>query len=166
MDLLTRGLLMVISDFLSLITILMCLVAKLPQIRTIYAMKSARGKRRTHSLSLNSNASLINAFYLFPPETRHQPGRPLPGAVQLHGDDVLQLLQRLLDDVLPGIPDPVVAGLCSGIPSAQVQAAARQGCLSDCVGLFCGDGACPVQNSARVSVVAVGGKWRGISKKE
>lgn len=43
MDLLTRGLLMVISDFFSIITIALCLVAKVPQIKTLFAIKSAKG---------------------------------------------------------------------------------------------------------------------------
>lgn len=43
MDLLTRGFLMVLSDIFSIITILMCLVAKIPQIKTVFAMKSAKG---------------------------------------------------------------------------------------------------------------------------
>lgn len=43
MDFLTRGLVMFISDVLSIITILMCLVAKVPQIRTLFAMKTAQG---------------------------------------------------------------------------------------------------------------------------
>lgn len=44
MDLLARGVLGLLCDFFSLVTILMCLVAKVPQIRTLYGLKSAKGK--------------------------------------------------------------------------------------------------------------------------
>lgn len=39
-----KGLLLVIADLLSLVTIASCLVCKIPQIRTIAALESAKGK--------------------------------------------------------------------------------------------------------------------------
>lgn len=43
-DYITKGILYVISDILSLLTVALCLVQKLPQIREIYTFKSAKGK--------------------------------------------------------------------------------------------------------------------------
>lgn len=43
MNILAHGILKLLSDGFSLITILMCLVAKVPQIGTIYRLKSAKG---------------------------------------------------------------------------------------------------------------------------
>lgn len=44
MNVLFHTVLTVLSNVCSLITIGMCLVAKVPQIRTLYNQKSARGK--------------------------------------------------------------------------------------------------------------------------
>lgn len=44
-DYVKKGLLLVIADILSLITIVLCLVQKLPQIKNIYGYRSARGNR-------------------------------------------------------------------------------------------------------------------------
>lgn len=43
MHFLAKGLLMVISDLFSVITIAMCLIAKVPQIRTLFGIKKAKG---------------------------------------------------------------------------------------------------------------------------
>lgn len=45
LDYVQKGLVHVIADILSVITILLCLVSKVPQIRDLYGYKSARGKR-------------------------------------------------------------------------------------------------------------------------
>lgn len=42
-DLIGRGILIIISDILSIVTIGFCLIQKIPQIRTLYNGKSARG---------------------------------------------------------------------------------------------------------------------------
>lgn len=42
-DYIARGILYVISDLLSLITVGLCFIQKLPQIRDIYTYKSAKG---------------------------------------------------------------------------------------------------------------------------
>lgn len=42
-DYITKGILYVISDILSLVTVALCLVQKLPQIGDIYRYKSAKG---------------------------------------------------------------------------------------------------------------------------
>lgn len=39
-----KGFLLVVADMLSIITIVLCLIQKLPQIRDLYGYKSARGK--------------------------------------------------------------------------------------------------------------------------
>lgn len=44
LDFIKRGILFVIADILSIVTVLLCLVQKLPQIRDVYAYKSAKGK--------------------------------------------------------------------------------------------------------------------------
>lgn len=43
-NLIGHGVLMIISDILSLLTIGFCLIQKIPQIKTLYNSKSARGK--------------------------------------------------------------------------------------------------------------------------
>lgn len=43
-NLIGQGILHVISDILSLVTIGFCLIQKIPQIKTLYNRKSARGK--------------------------------------------------------------------------------------------------------------------------
>lgn len=43
-NLIGRGVLVIISDILSLLTIGFCLIQKVPQIKTLYKGKSARGK--------------------------------------------------------------------------------------------------------------------------
>lgn len=43
-DYITKGIIYVISDLLSVITVALCLVQKLPQIRDIHTYKSAKGE--------------------------------------------------------------------------------------------------------------------------
>lgn len=43
-DYLTKGIMYIIADLLSLITVALCMVQKLPQIQEIYTYKSAKGK--------------------------------------------------------------------------------------------------------------------------
>lgn len=40
----TKGILYIISDILSLITVALCMVQKVPQIREVFIYKSAKGK--------------------------------------------------------------------------------------------------------------------------
>ncbi|XP_055315254.1 solute carrier family 66 member 3 [Sitodiplosis mosellana] len=49
-DYITKGILYVISDILSLLTVALCLVQKLPQIREIFTYKSAKGISTTSLL--------------------------------------------------------------------------------------------------------------------
>lgn len=44
LDYVQKGLVHVVADLLSVITILLCLVSKVPQIKDLYGYKSARGK--------------------------------------------------------------------------------------------------------------------------
>lgn len=39
-----KGFLLVVADILSLITVILCLIQKLPQIRDLYGYKSAKGE--------------------------------------------------------------------------------------------------------------------------
>lgn len=41
---LTKGILYVVADILSLVTVILCMVQKVPQIRDLYAYKSAKGE--------------------------------------------------------------------------------------------------------------------------
>lgn len=45
-DYFEKGFLLIVADLLSIITISSCLVCKIPQIRTISAMQSAKGECR------------------------------------------------------------------------------------------------------------------------
>lgn len=42
-----KGFMLVVADVLSIITIVLCLVQKLPQIRDLYGYKSARGNLKS-----------------------------------------------------------------------------------------------------------------------
>lgn len=44
LDFIKKGILFVIADILSIITVILCLVQKLPQIRDVFTFKSAKGK--------------------------------------------------------------------------------------------------------------------------
>lgn len=52
LDFIKKGILFVIADILSIITVLLSVVQKLPQIRDVYTYKSAKGER---DLSMRSN---------------------------------------------------------------------------------------------------------------
>lgn len=43
-DYITKGIMYIISDLLSLITVALCMVQKLPQIQEIFTYKSAKGR--------------------------------------------------------------------------------------------------------------------------
>lgn len=43
MDYIKKGIVLIVADILSLVTIGLCLVAKVPQIKTLYSIRSARG---------------------------------------------------------------------------------------------------------------------------
>lgn len=51
-DYITKGIMYVISDILSLITVTLCMVQKLPQIREIYTYKSAKGEYQNRFLCM------------------------------------------------------------------------------------------------------------------
>lgn len=90
---------------------------------------------------------------------RHQPHSPLPGGVQLHGDDVLQLLQRLFDHVLHGVSHIVGAELCACPARAELQAIVDPASVSDCVGLLSGNRNDIDEYPAHIRGVAAGGKY-------
>lgn len=82
-----KGLVLVISDILSLITVVLCLIQKLPQIRDLYAYKSARGKlfvQRTHNVIYFYD--LIRIVCIL---HRYQFAIIISGAVQLHSNDAI-----------------------------------------------------------------------------
>lgn len=89
-DYLERGLVLVIADLLSLITVSSCLVIKVPQINTIRENESSKGESAAHAKS-PKNTHLHQSLFL----ARHQCAGTMPGAVQLHGNAVVQLQQRL-----------------------------------------------------------------------
>lgn len=82
-DYITKGILYIFADILSLVTVALCMVQKLPQIQQIYTYKSAKGKH-DHVNSLIREIFLINSF-IFRPEFDFI----ILGAVQLHGDDAV-----------------------------------------------------------------------------
>lgn len=83
----TKGILYIVSDILSLITVALCMVQKVPQIRELYTYKSAKGeyyfrtKTRTQTQTQKSvpcNCNNCNNFIGFIFSTTQQ------GLVQLH----------------------------------------------------------------------------------
>lgn len=94
MDYFEKGPLLVVADIFSIVTILSCLVVKVPQIKIIQENKSAAGK-----FCFLFKLIFFKTFF-----SRNQLGWIVIGTMQLHCNDVLQLCQRLFLPVLYGIP--------------------------------------------------------------
>lgn len=67
MEILGKSLLLIIADILSFITIVLCLISKVPQIKTLVDIKSAKGNFLTiHNILLlpnNLNIHIIILLY-------------------------------------------------------------------------------------------------------
>lgn len=115
-----KGIMYVISDLLSVITVALCLVQKLPQIQAIYTYKSAKGELiygpRIESVVLFwVFLSFLLYFY------RYQHDFIATRIVQLHGDGTLQLHICIFAALLLGISHSSGPRICFNRPCAQLQ---------------------------------------------
>lgn len=119
LDFIKRGILFVIADILSIVTVLLCLVQKLPQIRDVYAYKSAKGKcyhldaieiilLDCADSSIGNLIALSMAFHSIVCVfiwSRYQHRIIVFGIDFIHNDDAIQLHLRVFDAIVFGVSD-------------------------------------------------------------
>lgn len=139
-----------VADLLSIITIVLCLIQKLPQIRDLYGYKSARGKlSKTMSLydfELNYNVS--NGVVSFC--RRYQCAVTVSRIIQLHIDDDVQLLLRLFDAIVHGISGAVDSGIHSHFVGAEIQTTIEPENVCCCRRLLCHRSTVRLSNSSEI----------------
>lgn len=151
---LQRGMILIFSDILSLITVALCLVAKVPQIKTLYRYKSARGEwKKKMPTAVESNLQ----FKLCYSQCRHQFVITLSGVGELHDNDDVQLLLRLCHVIVYGVPSVADTRIRAHFPCVEVQGFAYQQYVRHYSGVFCDSVGFWIQHFAEIPVGLPGG---------